>query len=165
MEFSAHDVVAPRLHKPLGPGDIAPPFALRDQWGNLVSLNDYEGKKTVVLFFYPKDYAPNCTLEAIAFRESYAEFVAIGAEVIGVSQAPAESRSDLCTLVSLPFKLLTDPRHSVRDRFGAPGILGGRADRVTYVIGGDGVIRCIFRGAANARQHLREALRAAQLAG
>ena len=117
MEFTAHDVIAPRLHVPLGPGDTAPPFALRDQWGNLVSLNDYEGRKTVVLFFYPKDYAPSCTLEAIAFRESYADFAARGAEVIGVSQAEPEAHSALVTLLNLPFKLLTDPRHCVRDRF------------------------------------------------
>lgn len=158
MEFTAHDLIAPRLHRPLGPGDVAPPFALRDQWGQLVSLSDFAGVRPVILFFYPKDYAPSCALESIAYRETYAGLAALGAEVIGISQSPPEASLAASMLLALPFKLLTDTRHCVRDRFGAPGMQGGRESRITYVIGKDGFIRLVFRGETAVREQVRAEL-------
>src|SRR5207302_2816411 len=66
-------------------GDVAPDFTLPDQTGTPVRLGDLVGRKTVVLYFYPKDQTPGCTVEARAFRDSYDAFTAAGAEVIGVS--------------------------------------------------------------------------------
>jgi peroxiredoxin Q/BCP len=154
MEFTAHDLIASHPHAPLGPGDTAPPFALRDQWGRLVSLYEVSGEHPVVLFFYPKDYVPSLALEFIAYRAIYAPCEALGAVVIGVTQADAELYATSAALQTLPFKLLTDPRHAVRDRFGAPSMHGGRESRVTYVIGEDGVIKAVFRGDTVVREQL-----------
>ena len=72
-------------------GDIAPDFTLPDQRGQLVRLYELLGGKTVVLYFYPKDATPGCTLEARAFRDSYEAFTAQDAEVIGVSSDSVRS--------------------------------------------------------------------------
>src|SRR2546425_11502206 len=66
-------------------GDPAPDFTLRDQAGKPVQLRNLLGQGTVVLYFYPKDETPGCTLEARAFRDSYDRFTAAGAEVVGIS--------------------------------------------------------------------------------
>src|SRR5213078_2760807 len=66
-------------------GDVAPDFTLPDQTGTPVRLRDLVGRKSVVLYFYPKDQTPGCTVEARAFRDCYDAFTAAGAEVIGVS--------------------------------------------------------------------------------
>src|SRR5439155_1604498 len=72
-------------------GDVAPDFTLPDQRGQPVRLYDLLGGKTVVLYFYPKDATPGCTLEARAFRDSYEAFTAQNAEVIGVSSDSVRS--------------------------------------------------------------------------
>ena len=71
--------------KKVSVGDVAPDFTLPDQSGVPVRLGDLVGRKTVVLYFYPKDETPGCTIEARAFRDSYEQFSAKDAEVVGVS--------------------------------------------------------------------------------
>ena len=72
-------------------GDMAPDFTLTSQTGESVSLKDFQGKKSVVLYFYPKDDTPGCTAEACAFRDSYQVFKDAGAEVIGISSDTTQS--------------------------------------------------------------------------
>jgi peroxiredoxin Q/BCP len=74
-------------------GDRAPDFELEAVSGQKVRLSDFRGKKNVVLFFYPKDETPGCTVEACTFRDAYEDFVDVGAEVIGVSADSLESRN------------------------------------------------------------------------
>ncbi len=74
-------------------GDVAPDFTLPDQSGTPVRLGDLVGEKTVVLYFYPKDETPGCTIEARAFRDSYEQFSAKDAQVVGVSSDSVGSRS------------------------------------------------------------------------
>ncbi len=143
-------------------GDAAPDFALRDQEGKLVTLSAFRGVKSVVLFFYPKDYTPVCTLETIAFREAYEDFARVGAEVLGVSQDSPVSHVNFCTFLNLPFKLLTDPKHEVRDLYGARGVMGSNASRVTYVIDRAGIIRSTFTWSFRPSRHAKEALAVAQ---
>ncbi len=78
-------------------GDLAPDFTLSDQTGTPVRLHDLIGRKTVVLYFYPKDETPGCTIEARAFRDSYEQFDAKGAQVLGVS---SDSVLDYCRVGS-----------------------------------------------------------------
>jgi thioredoxin-dependent peroxiredoxin len=66
-------------------GSVAPGFTLPSQAGEMVSLEDFFGRKPVVLFFYPKDDSPGCTREVCAFRDNFEEFRNIDAEVIGIS--------------------------------------------------------------------------------
>ena len=87
-------------------GDHAPDFTLPDQTGSLVALRDLLGSKTVVLYFYPKDQTPGCTVEARAFRDSYEAFTAAGAEVVGVSSDSLASHRRLAQRHDLPFLLL-----------------------------------------------------------
>ena len=85
----------------------APAFTLPDKDGNSVSLSDFLGKK-VVLYFYPKDSTPGCTRQAQAFREAFAQFVAAGAVVIGISKDSIKSHLNFATKQELPFILLSD---------------------------------------------------------
>ena len=91
----------------LAVGTQAPAFTLPDKDGNSVSLSDFLGKK-VVLYFYPKDSTPGCTRQAQAFREAFAQFVAAGAVVIGISKDRIKSHLNFATKQELPFILLSD---------------------------------------------------------
>ncbi|HEX2646918.1 MAG TPA: peroxiredoxin, partial [Candidatus Dormibacteraeota bacterium] len=139
-------------------GDVAPDFTLPDQTGTPVRLSDLLGQKTVVLYFYPKDQTPGCTVEARAFRDSYDAFTAAGAEVVGVSADTVASHRRFVASHGLPFVLLSDRGGKVRDLYGVERTLGIVPGRVTYVIDRGGVVRHIYSSQLRATQHPREAL-------
>jgi len=139
-------------------GDVAPDFTLPDQWGKPVRLSDLLGARTVVLYFYPKDETPGCTLEARAFRDSYEAFTAQGAQVIGVSSDSVRSHRRFAERHRLPFLLLSDRDGAVRDLFGVEKTLGLLPGRVTYVIDKTGVVRHVYSSQLRATRHPREAL-------
>jgi len=66
-------------------GQTAPEFTAMDDQGKKVSLQDFKGKKNVVLYFYPKDDTPGCTIEACNFRDSYSQFQTKDTQILGVS--------------------------------------------------------------------------------
>ena len=138
-------------------GDAAPAFTLPDQDGNAVSLASFKGQR-VVIYFYPKDDTPGCTMEACAFRDSYADLQALGAEVWGVSGDDAASHQRFAQRHNLPFPLLVDRGNQLRKAFGVPSVLGLLPGRVTYVIDPDGVIRHVFNNLLDGPAHRREAL-------
>jgi peroxiredoxin Q/BCP len=140
-------------------GDVAPDFTLKDQRGQTVSLKDFLGKKTVVLYFYPKDNSPGCTKEACKFRDSYEDFKDAGAEVIGVSSQSEESHSIFSTTFALPFILLSDEGGKVRELYGVKSSLGFLPGRVTYVIDKGGIVRHIFSSQLEPERHVEESLR------
>ena len=88
--------------------DAAPDFTLADANGNMVSLKDFRGKKTV-LYFYPKDNTPGCTRQACAFAENYEEFKNRDIAVIGISKDSTASHRKFAEKYNLPFVLLSDP--------------------------------------------------------
>lgn len=88
-------------------GNKAPGFSLFDKDGNIVSLRDFVGKK-VVLYFYPKDNTPGCTIQAQAFRDTYAAFAKLNVVVIGISKDSVKSHQKFCSDHNLPFILLSD---------------------------------------------------------
>ena len=104
----------------LGVGEPAPDFALPSATGETVRLSDFRGKAEVVLFFYPKDNSPACTLEACSFRDSHEAFREAGAEVIGISADPADSHRRFSERFRLPFVLLTDVDGAVRHGTASP---------------------------------------------
>jgi peroxiredoxin Q/BCP len=130
-------------------GDKAPAFSSVDQDGKAVKLSDFKGKQ-VVLYFYPKDDTPGCTVEACALRDSHAAIRKKGAVVIGVSKDPAASHKKFIEKHDLPFTLLADEDLSVLKAYEAWGerSMYGRKFmgilRKTYVIGADGKIKAIF---------------------
>ena len=143
----------------LAPGDQAPLIALQDA-GGTERRGDQLGGKALVLFFYPKDDTPGCTMEACAFRDSYADFQALGEEVWGVSGDDAASHQRFASRHQLPFPLLVDKGNGLRRAFGVPNALGFLPGRVTYVIDGGGVIRHVFNNLLDGAAHRREALEA-----
>jgi thioredoxin-dependent peroxiredoxin len=143
-------------------GDRTPDFNLPSQDGKQVSLADFHGKHTVVLFFYPKDESPICTKEACSFRDAYEDFVKAGAVVIGVSSDSAESHQTFATHHRLPFLLLADEGGNLRKSFGVPKTLGVMPGRVTYVIDKEGIVQLIFNSQLSAVDHVAEALKMVQ---
>jgi thioredoxin-dependent peroxiredoxin len=139
-------------------GDVAPDFTLPDQSGTSVRLRDLLGRKTVVLYFYPKDGTPGCTIEARAFRDSYDAFTAAGAEVIGVSADSVASHRRFASHHQLPFLLLSDRDGAVRKLYGVEQTLGILPGRVTYVIDRTGVVRHVYASQLRVTRHSREAL-------
>jgi thioredoxin-dependent peroxiredoxin len=140
-------------------GDAAPAFQLSDQSGNQVSLENFRGKP-LVLYFYPKDDTPGCTVESCAFRDQYEVFQSAGAAVVGISGDSPESHQKFASKHQLPFTLLSDPGDKVRKAFGATTAFGLIPGRITYVIDGAGVVRYLFDSMLNFKAHVDEALKA-----
>ena len=147
------------MAQPLSSGDRAPQIALTDQNG-VERRSDQLAGKALVLFFYPKDDTPGCTMEACAFRDSYADLQALGAEVWGVSGDDAGSHQLFASRHNLPYPLLVDRGNQLRRAFGVPAVLGLLPGRVTYVIDADGLIRHVFNNLLDGPAHRREALEA-----
>jgi thioredoxin-dependent peroxiredoxin len=101
-------------------GKKAPAFALPDETGTKVKLSDLAGQ-WVVLYFYPKDDTPGCTVEACDFTSGLAGFEKLDAAVFGCSRDTAESHRKFITKYSLKVKLLSDPDHAVMEKYGAWG--------------------------------------------
>jgi thioredoxin-dependent peroxiredoxin len=144
---------------PVQIGDTAPDFTLPSQSGERVSLKDFIGKKSIVLYFYPKDDTPGCTAQACAFRDSYEVFRDAGAEVIGVSDDSSASHEKFATKYRLPFTLLSDTGKQLRKLYGVPSTLGLLPGRVTYIIDKNGIVRHIFNSQFNFKGHIEEALK------
>lgn len=139
-------------------GDRAPHFTLNSSQHQPVALADFIGKKNVVLFFYPKDETPGCTAEACGFRDSYDEFVAAGAEVIGISSDSVDSHARFASRHALPMLMLSDPGSQVRKLYGVRNTLGLIPGRETFIIDKQGVVRHRFASQFQALQHVAEAL-------
>ncbi|MBI5709534.1 MAG: thioredoxin-dependent thiol peroxidase [Candidatus Eisenbacteria bacterium] len=99
-------------------GKPAPDFSLLSTTGEAVSLKQFKGKKTVVLYFYPKDETPGCTREACDFRDHFAELEGHNVVVLGVSTDPMESHLRFREKQNLPFPLLSDEDATVSKMYG-----------------------------------------------
>ena len=139
-------------------GDRAPDFELSGGDGTKVRLSDFLGKSNVVLFFYPKDETSGCTIEACAFRDSHADFIALGAEVIGISGDTVESHKSFADRHHLPMSLVSDPGGVVANRYGVTKMWGLIPGRVTFLIDRGGIVRHITDGRLRFRQHATLAL-------
>ncbi len=133
----------------LSEGDAAPDFVLQDADGNDVRLSSFSGQP-IVLYFYPKDNTPGCTIEAKRFRDEYESFTEHGAVVVGVSLDSTKSHCEFRERHDIPFLLLSDPDGRVHDLYDAwrTTLLGRNAwgvKRCTYVIDEDGIIRSVHR--------------------
>jgi peroxiredoxin Q/BCP len=142
----------------LNVGDKAPNFALPKPSGETFSLADALGKRAVVLFFYPKDDTPGCTVEACTFRDSYEAFAEAGAEVIGVSADSGDSHAGFASKHRLPMTLLTDAGGKVRALYGVKATLGLMPGRATFVIDKAGTIAHVFVSQLRVKSHVEKAL-------
>ncbi len=132
-------------------GSPAPDFELESDGGEHVRLSSLRGQP-VVLYFYPKDDTPGCTLQACEIRDSWSDFEERGAVVLGVSPDSVESHEKFRAKYELPFTLLADPDHEVSELYGVWGereyagkkYLG--VERSTFLIDADGNIAGVMRG-------------------
>ncbi|WP_269606908.1 peroxiredoxin [Prochlorococcus marinus] len=139
-------------------GDQIPSFSLKDQNGNIRTSNKI--KKPLVLFFYPKDDTPGCTIEACGFRDKYDLFKILGAEVWGISNGSIQSHLGFANKNKLQYPLLCDQNNIIRKEFGVPKKLGLIEGRVTYIINCERRIIHIFEDLLNGPAHIKEAIKA-----
>jgi|HubBroStandDraft_2_1064218.scaffolds.fasta_scaffold15561_2 peroxiredoxin Q/BCP len=139
-------------------GDKAPDFSLPAHDGRSVSLSDSLGKRAVVLFFYPMDDTPGCTVEACAFRDRYDAFAEAGADVIGISADSGASHEKFATKHKLPMTLLSDPDGKVRALYGVKKTFGLLPGRATFVIDRAGRIQHMFVSQLRVKEHSAQAL-------
>ena len=99
-------------------GDRAPDFELPDQHGRPVRLAEFQGRKAVVLYFYPKDDTPGCTTQVCAFRDDITQLKAQGAQVLGVSVDDVKSHAEFAAKHHVPFPLLADTSKTVAESYG-----------------------------------------------
>jgi peroxiredoxin Q/BCP len=137
-------------------GSKAPGFTLHSQEGNTVSLKDFHGQ-WVVLYFYPKDMTPGCTIEAHNFQRDLAQYEEKKAAIVGVSADNVDSHQEFCTKESLKFKLLADPDKKVIEEYGSLAPNGKVAARNTFLIDPQGVIRKVYTK-VNPTPHSQEVL-------
>jgi thioredoxin-dependent peroxiredoxin len=126
-------------------GNMAPDFTLPSQEGKQVSLHDFKGK-WVVLYFYPKDMTPGCTIEAHNFQRDQAQYDKMNAAVVGVSVDSVDSHVQFCTKENLTFKLLANPDHDVVEKYGSLTNMRGMtiAARNTFLVDPSGKIRKVY---------------------
>jgi len=108
--------MAPEL--PLKEGDKAPDFKLPDPNGDLISLKDFQGKKKIVLYFYPKDLTPGCTTEACDFSANLKAFEKKNAVVLGVSLDDSARHQKFIEKYQLAHTLLSDVDKKVSQAYG-----------------------------------------------
>lgn len=142
---------------------FAPGFEVPDEGENVIKLSDYRGDKHVVLYFYPKDDTPGCTLEARQFTELGEAFSELDTVVIGVSKDSCASHRDFIEKYGLGIKLLADTSGELCDRYGVwqekekNGVRKMGIVRSTFIIGKDGVVQDVMAG-VSADGHAREVL-------
>lgn len=133
----------------LNVGDIAPDFSSTTQEGDTLSLAQIKGGR-VILYFYPKDSTPGCTIEAKNLRDGKEELTKMGFRIIGVSPDSEKSHQKFCAKHDLNFTLLADTDHSVCEAYGvwAEKSMFGRkymgVVRTTFIIDENGRIEKIF---------------------
>ena len=131
-------------------GSKAPSFKLPASNGQTISLADFAGKKTVVLYFYPKADTPGCTKEACGFRDALADYDRANVAVLGISPDPVEAVTKFAGKFHLNFPLLADADHAVTDKYGVwqeKSMYGRKywgAARTTFVIDKAGRIAHVF---------------------
>jgi peroxiredoxin Q/BCP len=143
-------------------GQQAPDFTLMDDNGELMQLSSLRGTP-VVVYFYPKDDTPGCTLEACGFRDDYGNYQAAGVKILGISPDKVENHVKFKEKFGLPFPLLADPDHDVAEKYGVwvEKHRAGRSymgiGRTTFLIDAQGKIMKVFKN-VKPEGHSREIL-------
>jgi peroxiredoxin Q/BCP len=140
-------------------GDKAPEFEGRMGDGNQFRLKDYQGRRHLVLYFFPKDFTPGCTKEACSFRDHRAEVAALDAEIVGVSFDTAEKHAQFADKYQLPFPLVSDSDGKIANKFGVARFGGWLpTKRVTFVIDKQGVVRDVIQSEFSMDKHVDDAI-------
>jgi peroxiredoxin Q/BCP len=146
-------------------GAPAPDFSLPSTSGETISLSDFKGKQAVVLYFYPKDSTPGCTVEACSFRDNLAAVQSHGAVVLGVSPDSVKSHANFTQKQSLNFPLLADTERELAKAYDVwvekkqYGRTYMGIERSTFLIDKDGTIKKIWRK-VTPKSHVAEVIAA-----
>ena len=133
----------------LKPGDTAPDFKGRDQNGNLISLSSFKGKK-LIIYFYPKDNTPACTVQACNLRDNYGALKKKGYAIVGISADDEKMHKKFSDKFQLPFPLIADTDKKIieaYDVWGEKKFMGRIYDginRTTFIINENGKIEKII---------------------
>ncbi|MGF1511767.1 MAG: thioredoxin-dependent thiol peroxidase [Myxococcota bacterium] len=155
-------VAPPEPQPPPEIGAPGPDFLLQTDAGEELSLADLSGRR-VVLYFYPRDNTPGCTVEAGGFRDHHPDFEARNAVVLGVSRDSVKSHAGFKSKQNLPFTLLSDPTGQTIAAYGSWGQkkFMGRTfmgiQRTTVILDEDGIVRYIFPK-VSPKEHAQEVL-------
>ena len=148
----------------MNPGDKLPDLTLPASGGKEVGLKDYRGKKLVV-YFYPKDNTPGCTLEGQEFTALYKAFAKAGADIVGVSKDSVKAHDNFCAKFGFPYVLLSDQDGTLCEAFGVwiEKSMYGRKymgiDRSTFLFDAKGVLKQQWRK-VSPKGHAAEVLEA-----
>lgn len=135
----------------LAEGEMAPEFTMRDGSGKTQKLSDLRGKKSVVVYFYPRDFTPGCTTEATEFTKDYEKFRKAGIEIVGISPDSEESHTKFRDKMGIPYLLAADTENEVSRKYGVYGLKNfmGReymgVNRSTFLVDKSGRIVKIFK--------------------
>lgn len=135
-------------------GETAPDFSLVDQNGKTVTRSNI--KKPLIVYFYPADATPGCTIQANSFNDEV-KFIRkeFNADVVGVSGQDVESKQAFAKDLGLDFSILADDNDEVRSAFGVPkALLGLFPGRVTYVLDKDGICVSVYNNLGDAASHV-----------
>ena len=141
--LSAQLLIAMQAVSRLEAGKPAPDFTAADTSGKTIHLSDFRGKK-IVLYFYPKDDTPGCTVEGGGLRDIYQKIRAAGAEVLGVSVDGVDSHRMFTEKYRLPFPLVADTDRKITENYGVSNEKWKMARRVTFLIDEQGKIAKVF---------------------
>lgn len=145
-------------------GTKAPAFSGKNQIGEIISLEQFKGKK-LILYFYPKDNTPGCTAEACDLRDGYEELFGKGFEVVGVSPDSEKSHQNFIDKYNLPFHLIADTDKTIMKAYGAWGLkkmYGKEYEgvlRTTFIIDENSIIEKIFKK-VDTKAHVKQILSA-----
>ena len=159
----------PQVRIMLKPGSKAPAFTGTDQNGKQISLKDHAGKK-LIIYFYPHDDTPTCTVQACNLRDNYAVLLKSKFEVIGISTDPVQKHKKFETKYQLPFSLIADEDHSIAEKYGVWGekkFMGRIYDgihRTTFLVDEKGKIKNII-SKPDTKNHSEEIVKAWELKG
>ncbi len=135
----------------LNEGALAPDFAMRDMQGNISRLSDLKDKKDIVVYFYPEDFTPGCTTQAVEFSRDYEKFKEAGIEIVGISPDEEESHEKFRQKMGIPYPLVADTEKDVSKSYGVYGLkkFMGReymgVNRSTFLVDKTGKIVKIFK--------------------
>lgn len=132
-------------------GSDAPDFTMRDTKGKTMKLSDLRGKMHVVVYFYPKDFTPGCTMQATEFTRDYEKFRDAGIEIVGISPDDETLHDGFREKMDIPFPLVADTENQVSKKYGVYGVKSfmGKdymgVTRSTFLVDKKGKIVKIFK--------------------
>lgn len=149
---------------PLHLNDKAPNIILNSTSGRTFNLYEDAKGKSVVIYFYPKDFTPGCTAEACEFRDTYSFFNGLEIPVYGISKDSVESHLKFKQTYQLPFELLSDTDGSVSKLYKAQIPILNLVRRITYLLDANHRIAAVYENFFEASKHIREMVKKVKVA-